>query len=118
MEKKLGILLLLWRGMKKRCPRCGKGKLYEAWYRLQKNCSQCGYLYYRDPIDILSFMYMSTALLTGLFILLMFSLTPSNLALGRVLIGILGFFTIVGTLPQRKGIAIAIEYWTRTHLEE
>ncbi len=118
MESQTTLFTLLWRGVKKRCPRCGKGQLYQNWYRLHKNCPKCHYLFFYDPIDILSFMYMSTALLTGLFILVMFTLTPANLVLGRVLLGFLALLTIVGSLPRRKGIAIAIEYWSRLHLED
>jgi len=31
----------LWRGMKLRCPRCGNGKLFQAYFKPVEHCSNC-----------------------------------------------------------------------------
>ncbi|MEO7003332.1 MAG: DUF983 domain-containing protein [Ktedonobacterales bacterium] len=43
-------LLLLWRGVCLRCPRCGKGKLFRHWYTLtmEHRCSNCGWVFERE----------------------------------------------------------------------
>lgn len=55
-------------------------------------------------------MYMSTALIIGVFFLGMFLVRPANTALWRCLVMVAAVPAIFGTLPYRKGIAIAIEY--------
>ncbi|MCF3933580.1 DUF983 domain-containing protein [Acuticoccus sp. M5D2P5] len=39
-------------GMKCRCPRCGKGKLFQGFLALRKECNVCGLKYdFADPAD-------------------------------------------------------------------
>ncbi len=109
---------VLLRGVLCRCPRCGDDKLYEGFYRLKSHCKHCDLLFLRDPIDVLSFMYMSTALLTGVGIFCLFLWRPENLFWGRWIMAGLALLVIVGTLPIRKSIAVALEYWVRDRLEE
>lgn len=39
-QPKIGILL--WRGSIKRCPACGRGKLFTHWFELADDCPRCG----------------------------------------------------------------------------
>ena len=39
---------MLWRGMTKRCPRCGTGKLFTRWFRMVERCPVCGYRFERE----------------------------------------------------------------------
>ena len=39
-EPKLGKLLL--RGITKKCPACGQGKLFTRWFNLAEDCPRCG----------------------------------------------------------------------------
>jgi hypothetical protein len=55
-------------------------------------------------------MYMSTAGLTGLLVVLMFLLHPRVLWIGQVLVGIAAVAVIGLSLPYRKGIAVALDY--------
>lgn len=32
----------MWRGMKKRCPQCGKGHIFSTYTRVNDYCSECG----------------------------------------------------------------------------
>lgn len=41
-------LLLLWRGLRLRCPRCGKGKLFYRGYRMYALCPECGWRFERE----------------------------------------------------------------------
>ncbi|HVT76671.1 MAG TPA: hypothetical protein VHD87_06540 [Acidimicrobiales bacterium] len=36
-------MLMLWRGVRVRCPRCGGGKLFVHWFKLKERCPTCGY---------------------------------------------------------------------------
>jgi uncharacterized protein (DUF983 family) len=39
---------LLWRGLTKRCPRCGAGHLFRRWFDMKPNCPRCGYRFERE----------------------------------------------------------------------
>jgi uncharacterized protein (DUF983 family) len=42
------ILLLLWRGLRLRCPNCGKGRLFRGVYATYERCSHCGWVFERE----------------------------------------------------------------------
>jgi len=39
---------MLWRGMRRRCPRCGAGKLFTRWLRMVERCPRCGFGFQRE----------------------------------------------------------------------
>lgn len=55
-------------------------------------------------------MYLSTAFITGLFVVTMFVIVPRDIRLARGVLFVLAVILIVGSLPYRKGVAVAIEY--------
>ncbi len=55
-------------------------------------------------------MYLSTAGITGLIVVGMLLLTPENRWLGRGVVLGFAIALILGTLPIRKSVGIAIEY--------
>lgn len=103
-------LRVLVRGLRKRCPRCGRGRLFSRWYTLHDRCAQCALEY--EPADgaTWAFMYLSTAFLTGLFIVAMLLTTPTRVWLARSILFPAALVVIVGSLPRRKGLAVAVEY--------
>lgn len=40
-------LVLLARGLLRRCPRCGRGRLFAGWFRLADRCPRCGLAFER-----------------------------------------------------------------------
>ena len=42
------LLDLLIRGLRQRCPVCGKGKLYQGIFKMYDNCPVCGYHFERE----------------------------------------------------------------------
>ncbi|MFN3513259.1 MAG: DUF983 domain-containing protein [Phenylobacterium sp.] len=47
-------------GLRCRCPRCGKGKLFTGFLRIAKRCGECGLDYgFADPADGPAFFVMS-----------------------------------------------------------
>lgn len=99
------------RGLARRCPRCGEGDLFAGWHRLRERCPVCGLAFERRTGDTWFFMYMSTAGLTGLFVVAMFLLRPSVIWQGQVVVCVLAVVVIVLSLPLRKGVAVALDYW-------
>jgi len=45
---RLTPLVLLWRALLLRCPRCGKGALYRRGYAMYAECPVCGWRYERE----------------------------------------------------------------------
>lgn len=40
---------ILARGLGKRCPRCGRGSLFDGWFRSRSNCQTCGLRFEASP---------------------------------------------------------------------
>lgn len=104
------VLTVLRRGVRQRCPQCGRSRLYVRWYSLEKECNHCGLPIAVEDGDTWAFMYMSTAFLTGVILAAMFLLRPPTYWLGRTAIVVAALALILGTLPLRKSIALAINY--------
>ena len=102
--------LALRRGLCLRCPRCGKGRLFHGWNKLNERCPACGLVYEREAGDTWFFMYMTTAGLTGALVVAMFLLRPRVVWLGQLAIMIAALVVIVSSLPFRKGVAVALNY--------
>jgi len=100
----------LLRGLKKRCPRCGRGALFRRWYTLHRACPDCHLEL--EPLEgnAWFFMYMTTGFLVGLIIVPMLFLRPADEILGRALLLVVWAVAVFGTLPNRKGLALAIDY--------
>ncbi len=41
-------LVLLWRGIRLRCPNCGRGKLFRRFYTMYERCPACGWRFERE----------------------------------------------------------------------
>jgi len=103
---------IFWRGARMRCPRCGTGPIFRRWwtYTEYKDCPACGLPY--DPRgESLAFMYLSTAFLTGVMFIVLITMPQRNLDTYRVglVLGALGLYGV--TMPMRKGLAIALNYF-------
>src|SRR5713101_845297 len=98
---------LLGRALRLRCPRCGEGKIFRRLltYSEHTSCPRCGLRY--DPGgESLAFMYVSTAFLTGVMVLM----NPESIASGRMVVIPIALALYVSTLPVRKALAIALNY--------
>jgi uncharacterized protein (DUF983 family) len=109
-QNQVRIITVLARGLRKRCPQCGIGVIYDQWNKLRVQCQHCGCELERRGGDTWFFTYMSTAFLTGVIILWMFLYPMTEYLTGQIIIIIAWFVLIVLTLPHRKGLAIAIDY--------
>lgn len=103
---------LLWRGARRRCPRCGEGRLFSGWYTQRERCASCELLL--DPNnESLGLFFASTAALTGLFFFLLYLIRPSSPEAAQLWLIPVALVAYVGSMPMRKGIAIALSYWLR-----
>lgn len=100
----------LGRGLRKRCPRCGEGPLFEGWHRLRERCPVCGLAFEERTGDTWFFMYMTTAGMTGALVAAMFLIRPRVVWVGQVVVALLGLALMGLSLPYRKGVAVALDY--------
>ena len=110
MDKKPKIGILVSRGLRKRCPRCGDGEIFGRWHEVRPACESCGLELETRSADCWGFMYISTAVLTGFFFLVMLAYRPQSLLLGRILLFLAGLALIGLTLPYRKALALALDF--------
>lgn len=105
------IVQVLSRGVRLRCPRCGEGALFASWNHLLETCPVCGLEFERRLGDTWFFMYMSTAGLSGVLVVAMFLLRPRTVWVGQAVVCLAAVAIIGLSLPHRKGIAVALDYW-------
>ncbi|HET8909998.1 MAG TPA: DUF983 domain-containing protein [Ktedonobacteraceae bacterium] len=43
------LLILLWRGLRWRCPVCGEGKVFQGIFKTYEHCPSCGFEFEREP---------------------------------------------------------------------
>jgi uncharacterized protein (DUF983 family) len=43
------LLVLLGRGLRLRCPVCGKGKIFSGFFKTYERCPVCHFIYEREP---------------------------------------------------------------------
>ena len=109
-----GLWRIVLRGLAKRCPRCGRGPLYERWASLHRHCPECGLLYLENQGDPWFFQLVLDRALFVLPIIaaLFFGLHRHSLtfflALCAALVG--AFFY---TTPNRYGACVALDYYAR-----
>ncbi|MCH7993832.1 MAG: DUF983 domain-containing protein [Planctomycetes bacterium] len=101
---------VLWRGLRRRCPRCGRGRLFRRWYTLDDRCPFCEYEYEPSDGGTWAFMYVSSPALTGVFFVALFLIQPTDVLIGQAIVLPLALVVLGGTLPFRKGLAVALEY--------
>jgi uncharacterized protein (DUF983 family) len=59
------ILIALMRGLLRRCPRCGQGRLFRRWFNFPKTCPRCGLRFEREEGAFLGSLTINYAV-TGL----------------------------------------------------
>ena len=108
------IRTALRRGLRKRCPHCGEGRLFSGWSHVER-CSACGLVFARSPGDTWAFTIVGDRLPIGLIIVLIyFGVMRSRPVLGGTLM-IVCVALLVWTTPNRWGAGIALDYLSRVY---
>ena len=112
------IRTALWRGLRRRCPRCGEGALFQRFLKTHERCSECNLLYQRDYGDTLGFMIITDRIpiLFGIAFLY-FGLHPNGWLSTAIFFGALSV-PLLATLRERQGLALALDYLLRLHFRD
>jgi len=101
------------RGLSKRCPHCGEGRLFEGWSHHLERCAVCGLVYERNPGDTWAFTIIGDRLpIAAIVVLIYFGYGRSHQVLGVLTFLALGI-VLVWTAPNRWGVGIALHYLSR-----
>jgi uncharacterized protein (DUF983 family) len=108
------ISAALQRGLRKRCPHCGEGRLFSGWSHIER-CSICGLVFARNPGDTWAFIILGDRVPIGVMIILIyFGVVRSHPVLGLTMVAVLLAF-LVWTSPNRWGVGIALHYLSRVY---
>lgn len=104
----------LWRGLTRRCPKCGAGPLYDGWSSLREHCPVCGLRYLENPGDPWFWLLFvdRAAFVFPVIAALFFGLHRASIV-AFVAFCILLVAAFVLTTPNRYGVCVAIDYLTR-----
>ena len=105
------------RGLKKQCPHCGRGRLFDGWRHLDR-CDVCGLVYERNPGDTWAFTVIGDRLpVAAGIVLVYFGLFRVNRTLGVAAFVVLTLL-LIWTAPNRWGVGIALHYLSRVYFPD
>jgi uncharacterized protein (DUF983 family) len=102
------------RGVLKRCPHCGNGRLFSGWSHIDR-CSSCGLVFVRNPGDTWAFTILGDRLpIAVMIVVVYFGVGRLPGSLGPAILVMLGAL-LVWTAPNRWGAGIALHYLSRLY---
>lgn len=109
---------VLGRGLRRKCPHCGRGDIHER-RRLREHCAVCGYIFERRGGDLYLFLYVGAGAITFVFIVCMyvFRIWSYGWAIRGPYLAV-GIAAMIGLMPVRMGVAVALDYLLRRILED
>ena len=116
MPDTVGIATALVRGLKKKCPHCGKGPLYAGWAREVGQCPECGLVYERNPGDTWGWVIIGDRIPVAAGIILVYFRTGSSLGtIPLIVLFSVLIVALIWTAPNRWGAGIALHYLSRVY---
>ena len=110
--------LVLWRGWRRRCPRCGEGPLFIRWIRAHERCPACGVVYLRNYGDIWIWTIFTdrVPIFAGI-VAVYFGFQSTNWWIAGAFFLAL-FLPLILTMRERQGLAIALDYVWRIYMPD
>jgi uncharacterized protein (DUF983 family) len=109
------ILRALSRGLRRRCPHCGRGSLFSGFAHHLERCSACGLVFERNPGDTWAFTIILDRLpVAAGIILVFFGFGRAHMVLGVAAFIVMAALLLV-TSPNRWGAGIALHYLSRVY---
>jgi uncharacterized protein (DUF983 family) len=106
---------LLARALRLRCPNCGRGRMFESWFRMRERCDTCGLVYERGEHDYFIGAYLLNLIIAELHIavlLLVLVLATWPEVPWTTLMWVIGLLTIPGifvTFPFSRSLWLALD---------
>ena len=107
-------MMMLWRGLTRRCPRCESGELFRRWTEMVEECPRCELEFEREEGYWLGAIIINT-LVSGLIIALLLALSvsltwPDIPALPLLVVGVpIGIALPIAIYPISKTFWVAVD---------
>ncbi len=110
-----GVFTVLLRGLRKRCPRCGKRGVFDGWFKLKEHCPSCALVFQGEEGGFLGAMVLNYALAFGVWlVVLVVTLIVTVPEVPAPQLMAMSVAALVGTplwfYPRSKTLWAAIEY--------
>lgn len=69
LQRDVKFSTLLSRGLRRRCPNCGGGRIFETWFKLKERCPTCSYPFEREEGYWVSAIIVNVGVIQTLFII-------------------------------------------------
>jgi len=107
------LMRLIWRGLCRRCPRCGLGAQFRKWFTLHDRCAHCDLVFEPHSGDTWGFWIIGDRIfLVAAIVLIYFGVRPQDWLWRGVFLGVVIAATVL-TMPQRQGVCTALDYYCR-----
>jgi len=111
----VGAARALLRGIRKRCPRCGKRGLFRGWFELVERCPECGLAFQKEEGGFLGAMTINYAVGVIAWIVMLavvLALTVPDVPVWPLLVGSVVILVVVPLwfYPRSKTLWAAVEY--------
>lgn len=111
----VGGLSVLFRGARKRCPRCGERRIFPSWFRLARACPRCGLLFEKETGGFLGAMTLNYVASVGVWLVVLgiwLALTVPDVPVTAMLVVSAVLLVVVPLwfYPRSKGIWAAVEF--------
>ena len=108
----------LWRGLRRRCPHCGRGAIFVRWIRTHTSCSSCGLVFLPNQGDIwLYWILMDRVPIFLGIVSIYFGFRVTGWVSGLLFFGAMAG-PLIATMPHRQGLAIALNYLSRVYFRD
>lgn len=102
------------RGLAKRCPRCGRGRVFRSWFSMNERCTTCNLAFQREDAHFVGAMAMNlvvTELLFGILLVSWIAATWPNPNWAAITAGGIGLNIVVPIVfyPTSKSLWTAID---------
>lgn len=117
-DARAGAFDMLRRALRLRCPRCGRGELFDGWFRMHETCASCGLKYEREPGYFVGAIYVNYTVTIGLGLVgvLLLDMFVVDLPLWAELTLSLGTVTLVPLVFFRysRALWLALDHFVTT----
>jgi uncharacterized protein (DUF983 family) len=117
-KPKVDIGLVLRRGLRCRCPRCGEGELFARWIVTNERCSSCRLLFQRNYGDIWGIMLILDRIPILIGIAAVYFGFRSTNWMAATVFTIALALPLIATMRNRQGLALAIDYLSRVYFPD
>lgn len=108
-----GWKILLVRGLRRKCPQCGQGDLFNRWFKLRSHCSQCGLKYLENQGDLWGVLLFADRVLFMVPLIAVVMVTQNAKVIWPYFFGGALAVALIVTFPHRMALSVALEYHIR-----